>query len=41
MTYLDRSHLPVDIVGMKLHFDHHPDDTIYISGFGGEDGGVM
>jgi hypothetical protein len=41
MTYLGRSHLPIHTVGMELNLNHLPDDTIHVSRFGGEDGGVV
>jgi hypothetical protein len=33
--------LPVHIVGLELNLSRLPDGSIHVSGFGGEDGGVV
>jgi hypothetical protein len=39
VTYLGRSHPPCYIIGIELHW--LPDDMVHVTGFGGEDAGVM
>jgi hypothetical protein len=36
-----RSHSPVLITGIEFNLNRLPDNVIHVSGFGGEDGGVM
>jgi hypothetical protein len=40
MTYTEAI-LTVHIIGMALNLSCLPDDTILVSGFGGEDAGVV
>jgi hypothetical protein len=41
MTCRDKTNISVHIVGMELNLNDLPNNAIHVTGFSGEDGGIV